>query len=45
VDDAPTKFFHVHANARRCKKFIHSIEHNGQVLVSEEQKAEAFLNF
>jgi hypothetical protein len=38
--DAPTKFFHVHANARRRRKFIRS-----QCLLSEESKAEAVFQF
>jgi hypothetical protein len=45
VGDAPTKFFQVNAKARRCKKFIHSVDHDCQVLVSEEWKAKAFPNF
>jgi hypothetical protein len=43
--DSPIKFFHIHANARRRRKFIRSLEHDGQVLVSEDRKVEAFLNF
>jgi hypothetical protein len=43
--DAPTKFFHAHANARRRKKFISILQHEGQTLVTEESKAHAFLDF
>jgi hypothetical protein len=43
--DTPTKFFHIHANARRKKKFIRTLHQDGQVLVSEEVKAQAFFNF
>jgi hypothetical protein len=43
--DAPTCFFHAHANACRQKNFIHSVTHEGNVLVSEESKAQAFFSF
>jgi hypothetical protein len=43
--DAPTNFFHVHANSHRRKKFIHTLEHHGHVLVAEESKAQAFFDF
>jgi hypothetical protein len=43
--DAPTKSLHVHANARRRKKSIRTLEHDGQVLVAEESKAQAFFGF
>jgi hypothetical protein len=33
--DAPTRFFHLHANARRRRKCIRSLEHDGQTLVDE----------
>jgi hypothetical protein len=38
-------FFHTHANARRKKNFIHTVEHDGKVLVAEHSKAQAFLQF
>jgi hypothetical protein len=41
----PMKLFHIHANARWSRKFIRSIKHEGQVIMSEERKAETFLNF
>jgi hypothetical protein len=43
--DASTCFFHAHANARRCRNFIRSLEHDGRVVVSEDDKAEATLQF
>lgn len=44
--DAPTKFFHIHANARQRKKFIHTLVHQGQVVVDEAAKAQiAFDHF
>jgi hypothetical protein len=43
--DTPTKFFHAHANAHRCKQFIHSLEHEEQVVVQEDCKAEIVFNF
>jgi hypothetical protein len=43
--DAPTKFFHIHANAHHKKKFIRTFHQDGHVLVSEEVKAQAFFNF
>jgi hypothetical protein len=39
--DAPTKFFYAHANARRRWNFIHSLEHDGNTLFSEEAKADS----
>jgi hypothetical protein len=45
IGDTPTKFFHVHANVRHRKKFIRSIDQDGQVLVLEDRKAEAFHTF
>jgi hypothetical protein len=39
--DAPTKFFHVQASARRRRNFIHSMEHEGHHLVAEDSKAAA----
>jgi hypothetical protein len=35
--DAPTRFFHAHANTRRRKNFIHPVTHEGNVLVSGQQ--------
>jgi hypothetical protein len=43
--DVLTKFFRMHPNVRGHRKVIRSLEHDSQVLVSEEGKAEAFLNF
>lgn len=45
--DAPTKFFHLHANSRRKKKFIRSLQKNDGVLAfDEETKADiAFQHF
>lgn len=44
--DAPTKFFHIHANARQRKKFIRSLVHQDQVVVDEDAKAQiAFDHF
>jgi hypothetical protein len=43
--DAPTKFFHVQANARCHCKFIHSLQHDGQILVSEDHKAAAVFDY
>jgi hypothetical protein len=43
--DALTKFFHSYANMRRRKKHIQFLEHNGQVLIAEEAKAEAIFSF
>jgi hypothetical protein len=43
--DAPTKFFHVQANAHSRHKHICSLVHDGQVLVDEYCKAEAPYNF
>jgi hypothetical protein len=42
---APTKKFHSHANARRRRNFIHALEHNGRAAVSEQEKADAALDF
>jgi hypothetical protein len=36
--DAPTCFFHIHANSRRWRKFIHIVEHEGS-------KADALFSF
>jgi hypothetical protein len=43
--DAPMKFFHIHANARRRKKFIRSLDHEGQCLISENSKVQAVFQF
>jgi hypothetical protein len=43
--DAPTKLFHIHANARERKIFIWSLDYDGQHLVSEESKAEMVFQF
>jgi hypothetical protein len=43
--DAPIKFFHIHVNARRRHKHIHSLQHDGQVVVAENQKDQVAFNF
>jgi hypothetical protein len=43
--DTPTEFFHVYANARCRKKHIRQLMHDGQTLVSKEDKAEAAYSF
>jgi hypothetical protein len=43
--DAPTNFFHCHANARHHQKHIHSLVQDGQLLVAEESKAAAAFAF
>jgi hypothetical protein len=43
--DAPTKFFHVQANAWRRCKFIRSLEHDEQILVSEDRKVTAVFDY
>jgi hypothetical protein len=44
-EDAPTKFFHCHANARQRNNHIHSLVHEGQTLVAEDRKAEVTFEF
>jgi hypothetical protein len=39
--DANTNFFHLMPNARKKKKFIHSLESEGRVVLSQEAKQEA----
>jgi hypothetical protein len=34
--DAPTRFFHAHANARRCQNHIHSLQHQYQLATNED---------
>jgi hypothetical protein len=34
--DASTRFFHVHANSRRRWHCIHTLEHQGHVLVARD---------
>jgi hypothetical protein len=41
----PTKFFHVQASHCKCKNFIHSFEHDGQVLFVEDRKADVAYSF
>jgi hypothetical protein len=43
--DTLMRFFHIHANACRCRRFIHALEHEGRTLVSEASKADAFFSF
>jgi hypothetical protein len=43
--DAPTKFFHVQANTQQSHKFIRSLEHDGQILVSEERKVAVVFDY
>jgi hypothetical protein len=37
--DVPMKFFHAHANARQCRNYIHSLDHDGRLTVLEDAKA------
>jgi hypothetical protein len=43
--DVPTHFFHAHPNCRRHKNHIHSLTHEGRVLVTEADKAQVAFNF
>jgi hypothetical protein len=43
--DAPTCFFHIHANSRHRRWFIHSLEHEGRSVMLEASKAEALFSF
>jgi hypothetical protein len=43
--DAPTKFFHVQANACRRKNFIRSLMNNGSLVTQEEDKADLAFQF
>jgi hypothetical protein len=43
--NAPTKFFHAHANERRCHNFIHILEHDDNIVVAEDAKAELATEF
>jgi hypothetical protein len=43
--DAPARFFHAHANNRRRKNHIHSLSHDGRVLVAESDKADVAFSF
>jgi hypothetical protein len=43
--NTPTRFFHGHTIARHRKIFICPLDHEGQVLVAKERKAEAFYGF
>jgi hypothetical protein len=43
--DTPTKKIHCHANACRRKNMVGSLEHQGQVLVQKESKAEVAFRF
>jgi hypothetical protein len=43
--DVPTSFFHSQANDRHRKNHIHSLVHEGQTLISEEDKAAAAFLF
>jgi hypothetical protein len=43
--DRPTQFFYVLANAHGHKQFIRLLEHDGQVFVQEERKADIAFNF
>jgi hypothetical protein len=43
--DAPTHFFHTHANAHCKKKVIQLLHHNGETLVDEDRKATVLFSF
>jgi hypothetical protein len=43
--DTLTRFFHIHANACRCRRFIHALEHEGRTLVSEASKGDTIFSF
>jgi hypothetical protein len=43
--DAPTCFFHAHANSHRHKNHIHSLTHEGRVLIAEADKVEVAFHF
>jgi len=43
--DANTSFFHQQARYRKNKNFISKLHEDGQILVSQEEKQEAVLNF
>jgi hypothetical protein len=43
--DAPTHFFHVHANSRCQCKFINSLQQDSQVFLDEHQKAEIAFSY
>jgi hypothetical protein len=43
--NASTHFFHAHANSHWRRNFIMSLEHGGQVPMSEDDKAEVTLEF
>jgi hypothetical protein len=43
--DALTRFFHVHANSRRRWHCIHTLEHQGHVLVARDQKTLTVYDF
>jgi hypothetical protein len=43
--DTPTCFFHIHANSRHRRRFIHALEREGHSLVSKASKVEALFSF
>jgi hypothetical protein len=43
--DAPTKFFHMHANLRRRRKHIWSLKQGDQVVFDEDEKAVVAFNY
>jgi hypothetical protein len=43
--DAPTKFFHIQADGRKHRDHIHSLQHGGLQLVSEDAKASVMFDF
>jgi hypothetical protein len=43
--DTSTKFFHAHANIRRCKKHIHNLLIDRNVVHSKEAKAQAIHSY
>jgi hypothetical protein len=43
--DTPLRFFHVYANARRRRKFIHTLQDDGRTYADEDQKAHLAFTF
>jgi hypothetical protein len=43
--DAPMKFFHAHANARRRKNHIRELQHDGHSCTFEVEKAQIALSY
>jgi hypothetical protein len=43
--DAPTRCFHAHTNVRRWQNHIHSLRHQCQTVVDEDDMAAVMFNF